>query len=257
MANCREIEERLAAYVDGEVAAPDRSTIDAHLERCPPCRTRAAAERATHELLLARQDRLRGCAPEALRRRCAAQRTLAAGRPAGFARRTILPLSLAATIVMATGVFLLFGWGSSVETYAAQLAVDHVKCVQFPPDSGPPDPVSFGRNWEAANGWPLRLTPIEQAERPTLVAIRRCGSTHGRVAHIFYRWRGQPVSVYVLNDKLDGSPDATHGQAHASIVKLGERALIWSDKGRTYAVVAEERTPDLEQVAAYVQRTVE
>src|SRR5687767_15831779 len=76
MANCREIEERLAAYVDGEVAAPDRSTIDAHLERCPPCRTRAAAERATHELLLARQDRLRGCAPEALRRRCAAQRTL-------------------------------------------------------------------------------------------------------------------------------------------------------------------------------------
>ena len=256
MATCQEIEEQLAAYVDGESDAAQCAVIDAHLERCPECRARLVAQRTTHELLATRQARLRGSAPDNLRRRCAAQRVVASGR-SRLIPQTIVRLSLAATIVLAAGVFMLFGWGSSVETYAAQLAVDHVKCTQFTPDSGLPDPIAFGRNWEAANGWPLRITPVEQEDRPTLVGIRRCGSTKGRVAHIFYQWRGQPVSVYVLNDRLEGSPDAAHGHGHASIVKLGERALIWSNKARTYAVVAEERTPDLEQVAAYVQRTIE
>jgi anti-sigma factor RsiW len=256
MATCQEIEEHLAAYADSECDAAQRRVIDSHLERCPVCQSRLVAQRTTHELLLTRQAKLRGCAPDNLRRRCAAQRVIGSRR-ARLVPRTIVRLSLAATIVLAAGVFMLFGWGSSVETYAAQLAVDHVKCTQFPPDSGPPDPIAFARNWEAANGWSLRFTPVDQADRPTLVGIRRCGSTKGRVAHIFYRWRGQPVSVYVLNDRLDGSPEAAHGHGHASIVKLGERALIWSDKARTYAVVARERTPDLDQVAAYVQRTVE
>ena len=50
--------------------------------------------------------------------------------------RTLSLLSLAASLVLFTGLFLFFAWGSSVETYAAQLAADHLKCFQFPPSEG-------------------------------------------------------------------------------------------------------------------------
>jgi anti-sigma factor RsiW len=257
MASCRDIEDHLAAYVDGQAGA-ERSSVEAHLERCPACRARVAAERATHELLMTRQQRLRGCAPGTLRQRCAAQRALARGRSGLLARRTLVPLSVAATVILAAAVFLVFGWGSTVETYAAQLAVDHVKCRQFPPDSSSVNPELMGRSWEAANGWPLKLAPAVPLDRLELVGIRRCGSSKGRVAHIFYRWRGEPLSVYVLNDKLEGAAEAPHDhQRPASVTKFGEQAVIWSDKGRTYAVVAAARTPDLEHVAAYVRRTIE
>jgi anti-sigma factor RsiW len=145
-----------------------------------------------------------------------------------------------------------------VETYAAQLAVDHVKCVQFPPERAPLEPASVGRSWEDENGWPLKFTSAADEAGLELVGIRKCGSTRGRVAHLFYRWRGEPVSVYVLNSVLDAGLEAVTGRpSHASVTRLGERALIWTDHGRTYAVVARKRTPDLEQIAARVRRTVE
>jgi anti-sigma factor RsiW len=258
MADCREIEEHLAAYVDGEAGAAERRAVDVHLQRCSPCRTRVSAESAARDVLTSRQRTLRGAAPDALRTRCAAQRALAATGSRPAARRVLLPLSLAATLILATSAVFLFGIGTSVETYAAQLAVDHVKCVQFPPTSAAVNPTALGRSWEDANGWRLTLTPAADPDRLELVGIRRCGSTRGRVAHLFYRWRGEPVSVYVLNSVVDGSPHAGDGgHGHASVIKLGERALIWTGKGRTYAVVARARTPDLEQVAALVRRTIE
>ena len=259
MANCREIEQQLAAYVDGEDGAAERGTVEAHLQRCPSCRARAAAERASHDLLLDRRDGLRGCAPDALRRRCAAQRALAAGRPAGlFSRRTLARLSMAAALVLATALYLMFGWGTTVETYAAQLAADHLKCFQFPPDSRAADAAALGRTWQAANGWPLTVAASMPAERLELLGIRRCGSTKGRVAHLLYRWRGEPLSVYVLNRRLESGANAgreRHG--HEAVSRLGENAIVWSDHGRTYAVVARGSIPDLEQVAGYVRRVIE
>jgi hypothetical protein len=74
------------------------------------------------------------------------------------------------------------------------------------------------------------------------------------VAHLLYRWRGQPLSVYVLNRRLE---DAHGPDTHDSITKLGEHVIIWSDRGRTYAVVAQRSLPELEQIAGYVRRTVE
>src|SRR5262245_36984738 len=133
MVNCRDIEPKLAAYVDRDQPAADRLAVEAHLHACPACRKQAFREQAVHDLVCARRQTLRGCAPSGLRSRCAKQRrsSLAGTLP----RQPWVPFSLAATLVLVTAVFLLFGWGSSVETYAAQLAADHVKCFQFPPDA--------------------------------------------------------------------------------------------------------------------------
>jgi anti-sigma factor RsiW len=258
MLNCRDLESNLTAYVDGECGAADRSQIEAHLSACPRCRALAARERTAHELLHARCADLRGCAPDALRQRCAAQRAFARHARPPLLRRSWVRMSLAASLVLASGVFLLFGWGSSVETYAAQLAADHVKCFQFPPDPAGGDAATMARDWLAANGWPMRLAADSPPDQLELVGVRRCGSTRGRVAHILYKWRGEPLSVYVLNDRLDERTDASQLEhAHHSVRKFGEQELIWSEDGRTYAVVARAPEHELQQVVHFVRQRIE
>src|SRR5512141_1270372 len=117
MSKCRDLEPLLASYVDGEAPADQRAAVDAHIERCPPCRARVAGERAAVDVLRARRDALRTCASDALRARCAAHRRRApiAGV---LARRPWIPLSLAATVLLAVaGVFVL-GLNNSVQAIA-------------------------------------------------------------------------------------------------------------------------------------------
>lgn len=260
MADCRDLEPHFTAYVDGECPAAACAEVETHLQTCPRCHARVSTERAAHDLLRARAIELRRPAPDALRQRCAAQARKAAvparvaARPA--TRRSWLPLSLAASLILAASVFVLFGWGSAVETYAAQIAADHIKCFQFPPALSTTDVDALGRRWEAANGWSLKLAPPSPADALELVGIRRCGSTRGRVAHVLYRWRGEPLSVYVLNDRLEEAGARQAGTTHA-VERFGEQEIIWSEHGRTYAVVARAPVEDLQQVARYVRRRFE
>jgi anti-sigma factor RsiW len=255
MATCREIEAKLAEYVEGEQPSTERAAVDAHLQSCPPCRTRAVGERAAHELICSRRQSLRVAAPGRLHERCAAQRAL--GRPpaATLSRQPWVRFSLAASVLLAAAIFLVFGWGSSVETYAAQLSADHLKCFQFPPDAASaPDVAMLGHTWQVTNGWGLKLANAAPIEGLTLLGIRRCSSSRGRVAHILYRWHGDPLSVYVLNHRFDHRADAS--QDH-DVTRLGEHAIVWTEHDRTYAVVGDRRLPDLQRVATYVRRSIE
>ena len=255
MCNCRDIEPKLAEYVDGTQPLSDRAAVDAHLESCPPCRARATGEHAARTLVCSKRDSLRATAPGGLRERCAAQQMAARRSTGAIARRSWVPVSLAASILLAAGLFLVFGWGSSVETYAAQLSADHLKCFQFArAEASSGDLTSIGYNWQRNNGWGLKIGAPSPAEGLQLLGIRRCGSTRGRVAHILYKWRGEPVSVYVLNSRFDHAPDAAHGH---DVIRLGEHAIVWTDHDRTYAVVADRRLGDLPRVAAYVRRSIE
>ena len=255
MATCREIEPKLAEYVDGEQPATDRAAVDAHLQSCPPCRSRASGERAVHDLLCSRRQTLRSRASGRLHERCAAQRALGPSSTVTLARQPWVRMSLAASLLLAAALFLVFGWGSSVETYAAQLSADHLKCFQFPPDAATrPDMTMLNHTWQVSNGWGLKLETAEPIDGLTLLGIRRCSSSRGRVAHLLYRWRGDALSVYVLNDRFDRSPDA--GQDH-DVTRLGEHAIVWTEHDRTYAVVGDRRLPDLQRVAAYVRRSIE
>ena len=255
MANCREIEAKLAEYVDGQQAETERAAVDSHLQSCPPCRTRAAGERAAHDLICARRDTLRATAPDHLRERCAAQRRVGSPPAAVLTRTPWVRFSLAASVLLAGALFVLFGLGSSVETYAAQLSADHLKCFQYPPEaSSAPDVTLLGRTWQATNGWGLKVASSTTMEGLTLLGIRKCGSSRGRVAHILYRWHGEPLSVYVLNHRFDHSATAAHDH---DVTRLGEHAIVWTEHDRTYAVIADHRLPDLQRVATYVRRSIE
>src|SRR5262245_39126078 len=110
MADCREIELLFASYVDGEAVHADCASIEAHLRSCPSCRTKVTCERTVREALAKRRENLRALAPEHLRRRCEAHLSSAAAPPLraeSTTRRAWVPLSMAATLVLAlSGVFL-------------------------------------------------------------------------------------------------------------------------------------------------------
>jgi anti-sigma factor RsiW len=252
MAQCRELDPLFAPYVDDAAEPEMRAAVDAHLTVCPPCRDRVAAERAARDLVRARQESLRGCASERLKRRCAAQCRPAAGatpirRP--FIRRTIVPLSLAATVVLIVATFFLT-FSGNVEVLAAQLAADHVKCFKFSPSETAQqlDASALSQEWARTRGWPLTIPASAADHNLVLVDVRRCGSTDGLAAHLMYKWRGAPLSVYVMNNE---SRRAAHEQQF--VQTLGQDAVVWKDQGRTYVIVAQASPTELEPVVRYVR----
>jgi anti-sigma factor RsiW len=256
MRNCDEIEPLFAPYVDGEVKPQEHATVHAHLEACPRCRERVAGERAAREVLRARREGLKACASEHLRRRCAAQAgdispvPATVHRPGLYARRTWIPLSLAATLLLAvTGVFI-FGLNNSVEALAAQLALDHMKCFQFAPEHGSEKAQATSQDWLKAQGWAMRVPPSAPVEQLELLGVRRCLSTEGITAHLMYRWRGKPLSLYVIKSV----PKRTSG-VEQLVERLGQEAVIWSEGGQTYAVVARGRPVEVHRIADYVRRS--
>src|SRR6476646_2205398 len=201
---CAELEPFLAAHIDGETTAADAGRVNAHLAACRACRVRVSAEKAAREVLHARRDRLVPCASPQLRQRCAACATAgplplapAVHRP--FVRRAWVPLSFAATLLLAVAGVFLAGLNRNVEALATGLAADHVKCFQLAPDHAMVEPADAGAKWQRRYGWSLTVPRSEPVEQLELLDVRRCMSIEGATAHILYKWRGSPLSVYVLN----------------------------------------------------------
>lgn len=238
--NCRDVEARLTPYVDGESGEEMRRAMDAHLTACPPCRGHAAAERGARELIRDHRTGLRPSAPGALRARCAAQ-----GRSSSRAvLRRWVPLSLAASLLLAAAGAIIFSVTSPVEALAAGLALDHMKCFRVCDTDHPMDASVVEAAWQKDEGWSIVVPRSEPAEQLELVNVRRCLSTDGLAAHLLYRWRGQPLSLYVMPRALDGDQ---------IVEELGHQTAVWSDGGRTYAVVTPGHPDDFTDVVHYVR----
>ena len=253
---CGELEEHFAPYVDGEETPAARRSVEAHLAACPPCQDRADAERSARDVVHAHRDALRAAAPADLRARCAALQSSAFAKASArqaslVAVRRWVPLSLAATLVLAiAGVFVL-GLNDRVEALAASLAIDHVKCFKVDGTSAHTEPVAAETRWQQDQGWPIVVPASAPAHQLTLVNVRRCFTTDGRSAHLMYSWRGAPLSVYVLQE-----PDGNAGRDRI-VDKMGHETVIWCARGRTYAVVAHGHPQDLSQVVDYMKAHVQ
>jgi len=253
MSKCQDLDPLFAPYADGDMAADDRASVEAHLERCPPCRERVAEQRAVRAVLVARRPTLRACASEHLRARCAAYGLPAARRPflfglSGPARRWI-PLSVAATLVLAVAGAFLFGLNDRVQALAAQLTLDHVTCFQFAPERlGHADALAASRDWTAKQGWPIQIPASSAGAELELLGIRRCTMSSGRVAHVMYKWRGEPLSVFVVPRTIRRMRDQEE-----LVEKFGHEAVMWTEGDRTYVVLSRARPADLASVVGYVR----
>jgi len=263
MSECRDVEPLLTPFVDDEAAPAERATVDAHLRSCPRCREYVTSERTVRQAFVVCRASLHVNASADLRRRCEAQPAATSAstvftrllpRPSsGQAWRSWVPLSMAATLVLAVAGVFVYGLSSGPQALAAQLAADHVKCFDFAPTPTIlPEAKVLGREWAAARGWALKVPETAPVEGLELLAVRRCISADGTTAHLMYRWRGQPLSVYVMK-----SHPPRIGTSPTIVDRLGQEAIIWSKGERTYAVVTRGRPDGIERVAQYVRAAAE
>src|SRR5262245_3485917 len=221
MGNCRETEQLFASYVDHEAAPAERAAVDTHLERCPECRHRVDGERTARAVMSSCRDGLRVPAPGALRARCAP----VPAAPVLTGRRSWLPLSIAASLLLAVGAATLFFLLSDpVPLLATHLADDHDQCFMSPPAVGEAgaDTASITAAWLKSSGWPLHIASSSKSEQLELLGLRRCRVTEGRTAHLLYRWRGEPLSVFVLPQAF-----ARRSGVEQIVEKFGHEAIVW------------------------------
>jgi anti-sigma factor RsiW len=252
MSKCRELDALFAPYADGDVGAGDRASVEAHLERCPPCRDRVAVQRSVRVVVAAQRSTLRTDASPQLRARCAEHaRTSIPQRSFSSAlhSRRWVPLSLAATLLIAIAGAFLFGLNDKVEALAAQMTIDHITCFQFAPERlTHADASAASRDWVERQGWAIEIPASSSSSDLELLGIRRCSTSSGRVAHLMYKWHGQPLSVFVVPHAM---PEVRDQQE--LVEKFGHEAVIWSGEDRTYVLLARARPAELAPLVGYVR----
>jgi anti-sigma factor RsiW len=258
MPNCQSIDPLVTQYVDGELAAGELAIIEQHLRVCPPCHSRVAAESAVRALIRTRKPALQSqSAPATLRTACAC---LKAGGIAGadaaqmsgaarLWRARLAPLALAASLVLiVAGAFLYGVTGRSTRVMAAELTADHVKCFAVNNLLGTRQTAAVVES-DMVSGfdWQARLPERPELAGLELVGARPCLYAEGRVAHIMYRYRGRPVSVFML-------PHMVRPESLTRV--MGHECAIWSLRDRTFVLIAHEPRDEVERMASFVQTSL-
>lgn len=252
MTKCRDLDPLFAPYADGEAMPGDRASVESHLDRCPPCRENVAEQRTIRAAVAACRPTLRTLAPHQLRARCAAHARTVRRRRFTFTRviqRPWIPASVAAALVIAVAAALIIGVNDKVEALTAQLTIDHVKCFQFAPERlKHSDAATAAHDWAERQGWAIEIPASSSSEGLELLGVRRCATSNGRLAHVLYKWHGQPLSMFILPRSIRGVPDQ-----RKFVENFGHEAVIWSGNDRTYVLLAHARSAELEPVLGYVR----
>jgi anti-sigma factor RsiW len=244
---CQDISPLLPLVADDDLPVEVRAAIDQHLAHCASCQAEAALQRDVSHLLRARAEGLRGRAPEDLRARLQPQ-----GAPV---RAAFSPFRLPVAATVLLTLLILGGYGltsSSSTVLAAQLALDHLKCVRLIQDHDGRgiDPVEAGREWTRAHAWTLSV-PDSPADTPSrLVGVRRCLYGHGHLAHLLYEVDGEIVSLFIMpRTEYQAREQAALRQV------LGQQTRVWAAGDQTFALVTGAATADLEALERHF-RTV-
>ena len=245
MSDCRRIESLLPPYVDGEATPDIVSEVDGHLATCAACRDGVAAERTARAVIRARAAELRTVAPPGLRTRIVAATTTEPAASLGWFGRAAA-FAAAAVVVLGMLTALEFVPAPTNALFAAQLAVDHVRC--FIVHLGTIDGAAPGdvqRQFRERYGWGVNVPAPADDVGLTLVAARRCPFWLGSHAHLLYRHGGRDMSLYVTPGET--RPGETLGV-------LGHVERIWSANGQVYALVSGGAADaEFDRIATYLQ----
>jgi len=256
MSSCRTIDPLVTPYVDGNIPDADRRRVDEHLQACPPCHSRVAAERAMKEALCRCRAVLADeHAPASLRARCLAL-TSSRQSPVASHQSDRRPatgdwrlFALAASLVLiVASAFIYQLTAGSTRVLAAELTADHMKCFALNAVLGTHDlPSAVEGTMSSSFGWHMRLPADPASVGLELVGARPCLYGEGKIAHIMYRHAGRPVSLFML------PKDA---RAPEVVSVFGHQARIWCVGDRTFVMIAREPRQQVERLAEWMQASV-
>ncbi len=254
MSDCKSIDPLITPYVDDDIDAAERRRVDDHVRRCPPCHSRVAAERAVRHLMRAKRPEItQDTAPAELRARCLALRSAKAVGAASVAawRVRMKPFAIAAGLVLVVGgAFVFEATGRSTRVLAAELTADHVKCFGMNAIVGANgDVAAIERVMASTFGWNMHV-PESQEAGLELVGARPCFYGKGLAAHLMYRHHGQPLSVFML-PQLARPVASSNGLETVDV--MGHEALVWSQAGRTFVLIAQEPEQDVSRALSVMQ----
>jgi anti-sigma factor RsiW len=249
--NCRQIESSLPPFLDGDVDDTVARQVEMHLAECASCAEQARAGRVARDLLRARAAHLKETAPLGFRTRLEARLREEASPldRLGWPGRVSVMAAAAALVIVTVGSLEFVPMPSAV-LYAAQLAIDHVRCLYFEPGTiAPVAGTNIDEAVQAQHGWQVHVPPTSTSDDVTLLGVRRCPFTLGPHAHVLYRVAGRDVSLYI-------TPGGERGEEE--VHALGHVERIWSARGRSYGLVARGLAPpDLDRVESYFRASAQ
>ena len=246
MNECRRIESLLPPYVDGEASSAAAAEVEAHLGACAACRDEVAAGRTAREVVRARAAELRGIAPPGLRTRVVASLRTSPAPSLGWVGRAAA-FAAAAVSMLALVTALEFVPAPNNVLFAAQLAIDHVRCfiVHLGSIDGPAH-ADVQQEFRDRYGWAVEVPSGNDELGLTLVAARRCPFWLGSHAHLLYRNGERDLSLYVTSGET---------RPAETLSVLGHVERIWTANGQVYALVSRGvPADDFDRIAAYLER---
>jgi len=245
MSQCRQIESLLPPYVDGEAGPGEVTQVETHLATCAECRALAAAQRTVRTVLRSHAAELATTAPPGLRTRILASRSDGGAASLGWRGRLAASLAAAVLFVMLVFAFELVSPRSNI-LYAAQLAIDHVRCfvVELGTVEGA-DSARAQQFYAETYGWKVAVPPSNAEAGVTLVAARRCPYWLGDHAHLLYRSGDSEVSLFI--NRGDERPSD-------ELRVFGHIERLWHVGDTSYALVARGvPAADLARISGYLE----
>jgi anti-sigma factor RsiW len=243
---CKETEERVFAYIDGELDRAEAMRVDQHLRGCAGCRRLYEKERQMSASI--RQSAERFSAPADLGLRIGAALEVAS-RPRAWQRGpSWRQLGIAASFLMvavlSSALTLSVSVPGTTDRLGEEVVSGHVRALvsNHMTDVASSDQHTV-KPW--FNGR-LDLSPpvVDLAAEEFPLIGGRLDYIDGRpVAALVYRHRQHPITLYVWNDLRSG------GAAPRTLTRRGYNAEGWTQRGMTFWAVSDVNMEDLERFA--------
>lgn len=243
---CEAFRSLVPAYVDGELAADERSAFEAHVRGCEACGKRLAEEQAVVAAL-------RGSVPLYAASATLRQRVDSLLKPRPARRPWALAL---ASILAVAAVAGLLGRRAARPVpappgarFAALAADTHLRYArgQLPLEVASERPEAVSRWFEGRVPFHLQLPdyPVGPGrEKPyRLEGGRLVSFREDYAAYVAYRMGEQPISLLVTSAALvtpEGGSTVTSGALTFHLESVaGLKVITWSDNGLTYALASD------------------